>query len=245
MPNYDLERYHFDGFLRVAGISPDAEPLREEAPDFIICIAGNTVGVEHTTFYLPHQDGTPPPQMLHALKWRAVNRAQRLFRERGGPALYVTVHYSNHGPRTNAEADELAETLAQMVLENGWSNTVAEGHRRFDVWRVIPGIHSYSVLPSIDGVDELWSTGSAGFVATVSPEQVQGYISTKDQRYPSYSSRVSQVWLLIVNDEFRGGAPCELGLEARNAAYHFSFDRVYWFDTVHQYVVAFRRRDTV
>src|SRR5687767_8601456 len=120
MPNPDLERYHLNKFLSAVSIELTATPVRGEAPDFLIQLANRTVGIEHTEFFMPRVEGEAPPQMLHALKNLAIEHARRLFRERGGPALYIWAHMNSQGPRTKVEAFALGERLANIVMINGW-----------------------------------------------------------------------------------------------------------------------------
>ena len=245
MPNPDLERYHLERFLSALSIELTSSPVRGEAPDFLIHLANRTVGIEHTQFFMPGIEGEAPSQMLHALKNLAIEHARRLFREQGGPPLYIWAHMNSHGPRTKQEAFALGERLASIVMINGWSDSVADGPRSFDLWRHIPQMSSYTVLPSVDGTDELWTCGGGGWVATVSPDLIQATLNAKRNRYQMYIRSADEVWLLIVNDEFRGGAPCEIGETARDAAYDHPFDRAFWYDTVRHAAVELRSSNSL
>jgi hypothetical protein len=240
MPNLDLERYHLNRFLDAVSLIPTDEPVRTEAPDFLINLADRTIGVEHTEFYMPHLVGEPPPQMLHSLKNLAVEHARTLFRARGGPAVYVWVHMHSHGPRNKREAYALGEHFAGIVMRNGWATSVADGARSFDLWRDLPQISRYTILPSVDGVDELWTCGGGGWVGTVNPDHIQKALEAKAARYSNYIAKAPEIWLLLVNDEFRGGAPCEIGDSAQDAVYVHPFDRAFWYDTVRHSVVELR-----
>ena len=157
--------------------------------------------------------------------------------------MYVyPVFDDRRGPRTKRVAYGLAERLAELVARNGWPRSLKS--QTFEAWRDVPEIHSYIVMPSVDGEDELWHGGSGGWVATVEPAHVQASLDRKASLYAQYIWRVPTVWLLVVNDMVRGGTPCEIGPEARGNAYITPFDRVFWLELVSGTVTELRRWGT-
>lgn len=242
-PSRRVEDFHIERFLAAAGLSLEGNPQPSERPDCLLRIDGELIGVEHTEFFLPVDRGQVPHQQLNALQVLAVEQARRLFRQRGGPALYVyPVFDDRRGPRTKRDAYGLAERLAELVARNGWPRSLKS--ETFEAWRDLPGIHSYIVMPSVDGEDELWHGGSGGWVATVEAAHVQAALDRKAPLYPQYVQRVPAVWLLVVNDMLRGGTPCEIGPGARGAVYSTSFDRVFWLEFVSETVTELRRLGT-
>jgi hypothetical protein len=231
MPAFALERWHLEQLLRALEIVPDEPPEKTERPDFLLSVDGRQIGVEHTEFFLPPQPGTPPPQRIHSLQRLAVEEARRRFRDRGGPALYVHPTFnSSRGPFKTADAYELSGRFAELVWDNGWPGAVSEGARRFEVWREIPEIHSYSVIASVDGVDELWRGGGGGWVAMLDPAQIEVCLTSKSKAHAAYSQRAPELWLLVANDITRGGQPCELGPSAQSQIYGSPFNRVFWLE---------------
>jgi len=174
--------------------------------------------------------------MISSLQRIAVEEGRRQFRARGGPALYVTVHFVENQPRTKSRAYSIGKKLAAIVESNGWSGP-GEGDRRYYARHEIPEIGYYDVVGSGDGIDELWSNDGGGPIATVEPEYLSDCLTAKNHLHHSYSSNSDEVWLLIVNDMFRGGAPCRLGSAARSHHYQVEFNRVFWFDTANSDVV--------
>lgn len=229
MPNPDLEAFHLDYFLRAVQLTADAVPERSEAPDFTLKLAGRKVGIEHTQFFLPPPAGEKPQQQIEALQNLAVEQARRIFRQAGGPALYVYPVFNDaRAPRSKTEAYALAPRLAAVVAKNRWPEE--RQARTFETWRDLPELHGYTVMRSVDGVDELWNGGSGGMVAEIKPHHVEACLDSKATKHCEYLQRTDEVWLLIVNDGFRGGAPCELGDEAATARYIFPFERVFWLE---------------
>lgn len=228
MPNRDLELFHLTRFLDVFGLELDAAPVHSDSPDFLVELNGRHIGIEHTQFFLPPEPGDSPQQQLDALQELAVEQAQRLFHAAGGPALYVSVQF-DHGrtPSSKAQAYDLGKRLASVVRRNGWPASPEEA--TFEPWRDLPEVCAYSVMNSVDGVDELWQGGSGGWVAPVGTPHVEAVLAAKGARYQRYAERAADHWLLIVNDPFRGGTPCQISEGAATARYTFPFDRAFWF----------------
>lgn len=240
MPNRDLEAFHLDCFLRVVQLSREAVPERSEAPDFTLRLAGKKVGIEHTQFFLPPPEGDIPQQQREAVQNLAVEHARRIFRKAGGPALYVyPVFNDSRAPRSKKEAYALARRLAAVVARNRWPEE--RKARTFETWRDLPELHGYTVMRSVDGVDEVWNGGSGGLVAEIKSHHVQACLDSKAAKHREYLQRADEVWVLIVNDGFRAGAPCELGEEAAAARYTFPFDRAFWLEIISDRVTELRK----
>lgn len=241
MPDRQLEAFHLERFLTAMDIPSEEAREHSEAPDFLLALDGRTIGIEHTQFFLPPDPGGIAQQQLEALQDLAVEQARRTFRKAGGPALYVYPLFNDRRAlRSKKQAYALGERIAALVARNGWPRN--REARTFETWREIPELHGYTVMASVDGVDELWSGGSGGLVATVEPHHVQSCLHSKAERYVHYVGQAEEVWLLIVNDMFRGGAPCEFGEEAAAAQYVFPFDRAFWLEIGSNHVTELVRR---
>jgi hypothetical protein len=193
-------------------------------------VDGQDIGLEHTRFFIPTPAGDIPEQQLSALQDLAVAHAKHCFRNAGGPALYVYPLFNHRrAPKTKADAYALGQRFAEIVARNGYTHHSTP--QTFRIWQETPEIHSYTVMQSVNGVDELWSGGKGGWVAQVKPAQIQACLDSKASRYPEYKLRATRIWLLVVNDMLNGGALCEIGDHARNATYAFPFDRAYWLES--------------
>lgn len=230
MRRKEIERAHVERLLNTLGM-PSGPLLRHsESPDFILRHVGRAIGIEHTQFFFPAPEGEIPQQQIEGLQRLAVEEAGRIFRSTGGAASYVSPIFNDRrAPRTKRKAYELGRQFAATVAANG---VPPRGQARtHETWKVLPAIHCYTVMRSVDGVDELWSGGSGGCVATVAPDHVQRVLDVKAPKYRGYLRSANAVWLLVVNDVFRGGSPCEIGGEAMEASYSYPFERAFWLET--------------
>jgi hypothetical protein len=72
---------HIQRFLAAAGLSPDESPRHGDKPDCLLQLDGTLIGIEHTEFFFPADQGQITRQKLDALQTLAINEARRLFRE--------------------------------------------------------------------------------------------------------------------------------------------------------------------
>jgi hypothetical protein len=231
MSDQRLEDFHIERFLVAAGISPDEKPQPSESPDCLLRLAGRLIGLEHTEFFLPSKAGEISPKQHNSYQELCVEHARQVFRKSGGPALYVYPIFNTHRvPRTKQDAYDVGKRLAELVALNGWPQSPYL--QRFKDWRKLPEFDSYFVMSSLDGQDELWHSGGGGMVQTVEPKHIQACLDEKAPLYARYLQSTPVVWLLIVNDMFRGGTPCKIGIEASMEYYTTPFDRIFWFESM-------------
>jgi hypothetical protein len=76
----------------------------------------------------------------------------------------------------------------------------------------------------------MWHADAGGWVAPVGPEHIEDVVRRKNDMWPLAASKCSEVWLVIVNDEFSRAAPVELTDEAARGLYTHSFSRLLWLD---------------
>ena len=142
----------------------DLKPIEEsESPDFLIQVKEETIGVEVTRF------STQGDQFeLNSLVDKALEHGRQEFRDNGGPALYVSVHFSCE-PETTNQAKDIGKRLArvvQIMLEHNLMDSSANSHEvLFCEHRLLDYVSYLNFLWSVDGKDELWQSPRSGWVA--------------------------------------------------------------------------------
>ena len=81
---------------------------------------------------------------------------------------------------------------------------------------------------SVDGEDELWQSPRAGWVASVSVEEVQKIIENKNGKLVGYRKNCKSVWLAIHNRLEAGFY--EISDETKQFSYTHGFDRIFWIE---------------
>lgn len=228
MPDKDRER-HYLTLLRRCVELPPQEVAGPEPPDFLLGDPPSCVGIELTEYHHRSDNGGLSFQAIQSLKWRIVERAEQIYSESGGAALYLTAIFGSHGRLTKRAVPRIAQQLAEAVLAVRVPSSVRDDPV-YIPWNLLPDeIAKAWVHASIDGVDRLWQPDHTGWVAKVSPEHVQAEIDRKQRVVEAARRHCNTLWLVLVHNQTRG-APCELSDAAIGAKYISGFDRVLWMD---------------
>jgi hypothetical protein len=96
-------------------------------------------------------------------------------------------------------------------------------------WQDLPTEVAFiSIHRSINGRDQLWHADAGGWVAQVSPIDIQRVLNRKAGMEPKARKLCDELWLLVVNDQFSRAAQAEIGAEATAAEYVHAFDQLIW-----------------
>ena len=206
----------------------DLKPREEsESPDFLIKTKEDIIGVEVTDFST-HGDWFKSNSFLDA----ALDYGRQIFRDNGGPALYVSVHFANQ-PR-NCQAEEIGKRLAcvvRIMLEHNVTDTSAYSCE--DLFAVFSehGLLDYVFAIGFCNVDEeaeLWQSPRAAWETLVSAEEVQKVIDEKNKKLADYRKSCKGIWLAIHNRLEAGFYA--ISDEAQQFNYTRGFDRIFWVE---------------
>jgi hypothetical protein len=227
MPDKERERFYLEMLRRAIPEVPGVDPTEPEPPDFLFATAQGTLGIEFTTFHLPPGPRERPHQEQQALKERIVELAEQLHEERGGPALYVDVHFNDDFTLDKKHTARLAGEIANSVFVSPIPTSMSEPvqvpwtERPDETW----GIRIYR---SVDD-DRLWTADAGGWVATITSDHLNGVLRAKGRTVSLARSRCNKLWLVVVNDAFSRAAPVRASIETLAHVYATAFDRVIWF----------------
>ena len=168
-------------------------------PDFIVRVKEENIGVEVTNFSTNGDQFESNGFLDKVLKF-----GKQIFRGNGGPALHVSVHFSNQ-PR-NCQAEDLGKRLAsvvQIMLEDNVTDTCAYSREDLDVlfskYELLDYVSAISVY-SIVEEGELWQSPRSDWgPTTVSAEDLQKIIDEKNKKLVGYRRNCESVWLAIDN----------------------------------------------
>lgn len=226
MPDKRRELQYVKALQRALADFPTGDVVPSERPDVLVQSSSCTVGIEITVFHFVEGGSARPYQEQQALKDRIVQRAWSRHIEIGGPALYVSVHFTRSSlDKVMVEplSDAIAAAVSRVARE-----PVPMGELSVP-WQDLPsGIAFIAVHGSVDGRDQLWHADAGGWVAQVSPVEIQSVVNRKSRMVPVGRARCSELWLLIVNDQFSRAAQAEISDSAKEAEYVSTFDRLIW-----------------
>ncbi len=228
MPNKDRERAYLARFLAAVPDCPSSPVGEGEAPDFVVGVGQESIGLEFTVFESARLPNAPHPTEQDGLRWRVVGMAERLHGQAGGPPLYVRVRFRERAPLSKRLTTDVARKLQSAIGAIQLPGTFSDGDVEIDGQSLPAQIVSVSIRASLDGQDKLWNPTFGSWVRTASPTDVEAVIQRKVPKLANYRLKAPRVWLVIVNDLFASGDAVELGDEGVNALYDYPFDRVYW-----------------
>ena len=206
----------------------------EDPPDYYFEIGDHRIGCEVTRF------STQGNQFeANSLIDIALEQGRKEFRDSGGPALYVSVHFSRK-PETKRQAKDIGKHLAhvvQIMLEHKVKDSRVYSYEflftLFSEHELLYNVSNIYFVDSVDGEDELWKTPRAGWVVSVSAEEVQKIIEGKEEELSDYRKNYNSVWLVVHNCLEAGFY--EIADEAKQFSYKHGFDRIFWIDSFKVY----------
>lgn len=241
------ERSHLVRFLESLPGAPAGTRDFGDKPDLVIHTATHRIGVEHTqVLRLEGPRGKPFPKEAESLEQRSVERAQQLFEERGGPALFVYVYF-NDQPIRKADVAGIAERLAAVVPRiapvdpGAWTEVESWSYNRTAPGALPEQVEElYVIRPPRPDAESLWGVGRAGTVPDLTRERIQEAIDEKGAKLAEYRSRCDEVWLLLVAHGFSPATDLRLP-EGFAETFTFGFDRVFYFHNFSLKVVELSR----
>ena len=230
MPDKNSERHVIDilteALKEKEGLNKHRKELDPPDPDFLIKVKEDTIGVEVTRFSVQGDQFESNRLVDIALEY-----GKKDFRDSGGPALYVSVHFSRE-PETKRQANSIGKNLAHIVQimcgkkimesDAGRDETLFEEHGLLD------NVSHISFLWSVDGEDELWYSPRSGWVASITAKDIQKIIERKHEKVSNYRKNCKSVWLAIYNCLESGFYT--ISDEAKQFSYRHGFDRIFWIE---------------
>jgi hypothetical protein len=215
----EIESAYLHEARRLTDIFPPGEFVPHENPDFLITTEGKTYGIEVTELCLEK------PRTEAATLERIPENAKTLYNQRTGAVpVDVSIVYSRQAE--SLHPNQMAKSLAAFIYEQ-------QGKKGVYGWQVVPegfsriGIHD--VLPTRNPAGR-WYGVRAFSVEIAIRELLERSIARKNARLPAYRSAASNLWLLIVNDQFLG--PGEVYVRPEDLSvwsFTFRFEKVLLF----------------
>lgn len=229
-----------DHLLRLTGI-PAAVLEEGEAPDFILDVEGQRVGLEVTEYVRGRSSTGSALRQQHRFIQMVLREAKLAFEAHSDMPLWVTV--DAEPGRATASPDALAKVLADRVADCLGGNEIPPRLGPFGMTMpASPLFHECEVpsdLEPIIGrltVVELpnrsvarWKIRQSGDTQAY-VDEIAALIASKDERYPAYLLHCSEAWLAI--DAFGGDILQAItpSAEMVQHRYRTAFRRVYVVD---------------
>jgi hypothetical protein len=225
-----VEEYQLNLFRSLIPDFPEGRISPTEEPDFLVTGLASTVGIELTTLHRPTPSGSVPVQATEAMGQRTIERAGRLYSEKGGIPIRCTANITGAHIRRD-DVETLASAIADLALRSlpPESSSVElydfAGLPLLEQHVASLSIHRFGFITS-----PFFSASGANWLPRITQNEITGVLRSKGAKHLAYRKRCSAVWLVIVT----GYGPTSTWFDASEdvASLGFStvFDRVYLLD---------------
>lgn len=224
------ERFLLERFLEAANLAGQIVDDEGEAPDFIVRIERERIGMEVTELFISSGGHNGNLQAQESLADRIVASAYRLYSSFGGRHAHVSVLFAAGGDLRDLNRDETSSALANFVKAQALvPGQLAKWHQDY-VSSSLPDIITYvSMLGVPTPGMARWTTIRAGWIAPMTGASLQARIDEKIALLPTYRLRVATNWLVLVSDGSKPSQFFDAPTPAIASAVSSPFARTFYF----------------
>lgn len=231
----DRERRYLEKVKSLYSKFPRGTVVADEEPDFLI-VNGETCGIEIVQYVRGQDKGGSPIRWREELHNQIVAAAKTKYERQSDIPLSVHLHWFHHRELRGSDVDWTSDEICKLVsnhcnVEINESVTV-EPDYRIRIGDFISGI---SIRRKHLGKNA-WSNVEVG-PAEADALELQGVISSKNEKVVSYLKKCSEVWLIIVADGQRISSSGELNMRQRQTRFTSEFKQVLYSDAESESVI--------
>ena len=214
-----IEKYYLEEARRASSIFPGGELVSHENPDFLMRLDNGTLGVEVTELCREE------PRAEAARLAKIPEEAKALYnRFADSEPVDVSLAFSRYA--TDLTFKELTNSLVKFVHAHHKSKGTSPSR---DWPRGYCHIGMHAPFEQIDPTGR-WHSIRAFHTVIAPKELVESRIAEKNARLVNYRRAATEVWLLIINDQFLGpGEVCTRPDRLAEWKFSFDFEKVLMF----------------
>jgi hypothetical protein len=227
-----LERFFLNEVAAIYSDFPSGTFADTELPDFLVSSACQVTGIEIVN-YVRGQDRVGSDHRRNEMLWQKIaNDARREFESDHSDSLMV--HFLWHSDRYPRKADvpaivtSAAKIIAEHMPQNIFESTRIAGNKLSStpLHAFVSSVHVTRVRKRRQAS---WSYINAGLIS-VSANELQQSIASKNTKVPEYLQRCDEVWLLIIADGGYIYSTAELPEDIRQVYFRSPFQRILFYD---------------
>lgn len=226
----EIQKHHFDNFVKSYKNLPPGEIIHSDKPDIII--DGVTkIGIEITNFYL--EDGTSPEseQKQRILRKEVINLAHKKYLIANGKKIDLSFGFDKNNPIKNR--DELVEKIVKLAKR-------IEDYKSGAIYK-----HLYEDIKEIESVyvnsmeydEPKWRIYQVYTGQIMSKEGLINVIKEKEEKAKTYQ-RCDAYWLLIVVDFMDRAQDQEIYRERLGEIKSNIYEKIFIYKTVYNHIVS-------
>jgi hypothetical protein len=218
--NKEVERRFLEAARDASTFFPAGDFVPDERPDFIVPIPGGTLGIEVTEL-------CRRPEIERAERLSYVLPKAKLIYSKMPGAKPINVNPA-FLLNENISVNDLAQGLAEFTYRHRDDHGTFSWDRCDHLPRGYDTIAVFDPLPHQPDGEWIYNRGFRGFIAD--KELLEAALSEKNPRVPEYRKKANQVWLVIINDQWRGAGEVYVRPEDVGGwKFDFAFHRVFLF----------------
>lgn len=241
MNNYDQNAREELAFAkRALRKLPDIIPWhleKTEAPDALVTTRGRTVGLEIRRIFRQEGKRGSPLRKNEDFRRKIVNLAAQIYERKGGPPVYVSVHYNDVRDPGSQSPHQLSQVLTEIVYRNtpGIDGSKEESYEYTNRAWFPETFGTVRVYRPKGFKKSFWSVPAADYQESLTPDHIRTAIAAKETRIPIYRKKITEIWLLLVTDHGELSSFFGYPQKTLEEIYRASFQRIFvlnWFSRV-------------
>ena len=232
----DREKRHLEKVKLLYVQFPRGKIVECEEPDFLVANEHTICGVELVQYVRGQGKGGSPIRWREELHERIIVQAKSKYEAESAIPVSVHLHWFHHRELRGTDIDRISDEICKLVIaclpfkinesvgvEPDYQREISDFISRVSIRRRGPG-------------KSVWSNVEVG-PAQADAVELQGLISTKNEKVSSYLEKCSQVWLVIVADGQRISSSGELSLRERQTKFESEFKKILYYDAESECVI--------
>lgn len=223
------EKFFLQRFINESKLDLQIDKCREE-PDFIVRFNDRLIGIEITEIFIAHSQSGSVEKAQESISSNIVAKARALYKNAGGPALYVSIHFGIRQDLGRLNRDKTAKLISDFILEMNLPHEQAASWRSEDYESQLPDeISCIHALRVPDNDMEHWGVSGVGWFAPLKVSALQERVDDKAKRLQEYRKAVEENWLIIIADTMSPSAFFEAKSDFDAQAILSPFNRTFYY----------------
>lgn len=210
-----------------------------EAPDLVIEVGADRIGVEVTEIFQKSYDAGMLPQARETFARQVLAKAKQIYIDAGGRPCSVFVLFSTGHDLRKVQRDTLAHQLAAFVASTEPTPSQLRQWRPTCVDNPLPEVITFVQVYGhpLESQTHHWTAPAAGWVAPLTPRILQSRIDEKSKLLDKYRTRTPVVWLLLVSDSANPSQFFDLPSEEVARSVSSTFNRTFYLAAFKDYAI--------
>ena len=226
----EKERRHLDSFKSIYKDFPTGSIIPCESPDFIVRTNDSAIGIEHTQIYKNPESHGSSLQAQEKLRLNLIQSTKSVYDDSCGPSISAYFIFNEDGKIFKNQLPSLSNYFANEIMSSVGDSFDLKELSFVDNYPQEQDVVHFILVERRTIVGESnFSHVSMGWTKDIGPSRLIDEISRKEDQIESYKQKCTEIWLLIVAEDFTNASSMSLSSEAKTQKYITCFDKVFFY----------------